>query len=154
VKITPLHSRGGSFCAPPRRAADGTASDYTFTLDNYFAAPGPENDAIATLSYVNDSSPASNGGVAGRSHHTVYVFYASVPIIPGREVTAVTLPPNGANPPTGRHRGCTSSRSPWDEPGAVPDEAPAKLKLKDGPDNLSWVFAGAWKAVIAAPTRR
>jgi hypothetical protein len=28
-----------------------------------------------------------------------------VPIIPGREVTAVTLPPNGANPPTGRRRG-------------------------------------------------
>ena len=85
--------------------ADGTASDYTFTLDNYFAAPGPENDAIAALSYVNDANRAGNGGVVGRSHHTVYVFYASVPIIPGREVTAVTLPPNGANPPTGRRRG-------------------------------------------------
>jgi hypothetical protein len=85
--------------------ADGTASDCTFTLDNYFAALGPENDAIATLSYVNDSNRASNVRVVGRSHHAVYVFYASVPIIPGREVTAVTLPPNGANPPTGRRQG-------------------------------------------------
>jgi len=85
--------------------ADGTASDYTFTLGNYIAAPGPENDAVATLSYVNDSSPASNGGVVGQRDHTVYVFYASAPIIPGREVRAVTLPPNGANPPTGRNQG-------------------------------------------------
>lgn len=81
------------------------ASDYTFTLDNYFAAPDPENDAIATLSYVNDSNRASKGGVVGRSQHTVYVFDASVPIIPGREVAAVTLPPNSANPPTGRQQG-------------------------------------------------
>jgi beta-galactosidase len=85
--------------------ADGTTSDYTFTLDNYWNAPGPGNDTIATLPYVNDSDPASNGGVAGRRDHTVYVFFASVPIIPDREVRAVTLPPDGANPPSGRTQG-------------------------------------------------
>ncbi len=77
--------------------ADGTASEYSFRLDNYWSAPGIENDAIATLPYVNATS--------GRNDHTVYVFYASVAIIPGREVSAVTLPPNGANPPTGRTQG-------------------------------------------------
>jgi beta-galactosidase len=85
--------------------ADGTASEFTVRLDNYFAAPGIENNAVATLSYLNDSNPASNGGTAGQRQQTVYVFYASVPIIPGRQVTAVTLPPNGANPSGGRSQG-------------------------------------------------
>jgi len=77
--------------------ADGTSSEFTFTLDNYWDAPGVSNDAVATLPYVN--------GTSGKNDHTVYVFYASVPIIPGREVRAVTLPPNGANPPSGRSQG-------------------------------------------------
>jgi hypothetical protein len=77
--------------------ADGTSSEFTFTLDNYFAAPGPANEAVAALPYVNSAS--------GPRDHTVYVFYASVPIVPGREVRAVTLPPNGANPPSGRSQG-------------------------------------------------
>jgi hypothetical protein len=87
--------------------ADGTASEYTFRLDNYWYAPGVENDAVATLPYLNVTSGGAGAGPAesGRNAHTVYVFCASVPIIPGREVSAVTLPPNGANPPAGRKRG-------------------------------------------------
>jgi beta-galactosidase len=77
--------------------ADGTSSEFTFTLDNYWDAPGVSNEAVATLPYVNSSS--------GKKDHTVYVFYASVPIIPGREVSAVTLPPNGAYPSSGRSQG-------------------------------------------------
>ena len=77
--------------------ADGTSSEFTFTLDNYWYAPGPANQAVATLPYLN--------GASGKSSHTVYVFYVSVPVIPGREVRAVTLPRNGANPPSGRSQG-------------------------------------------------
>jgi beta-galactosidase len=76
---------------------DGTSSDFTLTLDNYWDAPGASNGAVATLPYVNSTS--------GQKDHTVYVFCACVPIIPGREVRAVTLPPNGANPPSGRSQG-------------------------------------------------
>jgi hypothetical protein len=78
--------------------ADGTASEYSFRLDDYWYAPGAENDAVVTLPYVNRAG-------SGRYEHDVYVFYASVPVIPGREVSAVTLPPNGANPPVGRTQG-------------------------------------------------
>jgi hypothetical protein len=78
--------------------ADGTASEYSFRLDDYWYAPGAENDAVATLPYVNRAG-------SGRYEHDVHVFYASVPVIPGREVSAVTLPPNGANPPVGRSQG-------------------------------------------------
>jgi beta-galactosidase len=77
--------------------ADGTASEYTFRLDNYWHAPGAENDVVAALPYVNAAS--------GRNDHTVNVFCTTVPVIPGREVSAVTLPPNGANPPAGRSQG-------------------------------------------------
>ena len=78
--------------------ADGTASEYSFRLDDYWYAPGAGNEAVATLPYVNRAG-------SGRYAHEVYVFYASVPVIPGREVSAVTLPPNGANPPVGRTQG-------------------------------------------------
>jgi hypothetical protein len=60
---------------------------------------------VAPLAYVNDSNPASNGGTAGRRSQTVYVFYASVPIVPGRTVRAVTLPPNSSAPASGRNYG-------------------------------------------------
>jgi beta-galactosidase len=77
--------------------ADGTASEYSFRLDDYWYAPGAENDPVAAVPYLNT--------VTGRYDHTAYVFYASVPVAPGREISAVTLPPNGANPPTGRRQG-------------------------------------------------
>ena len=83
---------------------DGSTSTFTVTIDNYFNPPGAENDAVATMAYLNDSNPASNGGTAGKRVQTVYVFYAKVPIVPGRTVRAVTLPPNGSAP-SGRNYG-------------------------------------------------
>jgi beta-galactosidase len=77
--------------------ADGTSSEFTFTLNDYWYPPGPANEVVATLPYLNRTS--------GRTEHPVYVFYTSVPIIPGREVRSVTLPRNGANPPAGRCSG-------------------------------------------------
>jgi beta-galactosidase len=61
---------------------DGSSSDYTFTLDNFWYVAGPSNSAVATLK---------------QRSHTVYIFFASVPIVPGREISAVTLPPNGSS---------------------------------------------------------
>jgi hypothetical protein len=61
---------------------DGSSSDYTFTLDNFWNVPGIENTAVATLN---------------QRSHTVYVFFASVPIVPGRRIRAVTLPPDGSH---------------------------------------------------------
>jgi beta-galactosidase len=85
--------------------SDGTTSDFTVTLDNYFNAPGPGNDIIATLPYINDTNPATNGGVAGKRNRTVYVFYAGVPITPGKTVQAVSLPTGGSIPASGRITG-------------------------------------------------
>jgi predicted thioesterase len=77
--------------------ADGTSSAFTLTLDNYFGAPGRSDESVAALPYLNSAS--------GQRDHAVYVFYVSVPIVPGRDVRAVTLPPNGAAPPSGRSQG-------------------------------------------------
>ena len=84
---------------------DGSTSGYTVSLDNWFFAPGPENEAIATLPYCNDSNPATNQGVAGQRNQTVYVFFAAIPITPGKTVKSVTLPSGGSIPPTGRVTG-------------------------------------------------
>ena len=84
---------------------DGSTSTFTVTIDNYFNPPGVENAAVTTLPYINDSNPATNGGTAGKRNQTVYVFYASVPIVPGRTVRSVTLPPNGSAPASGRNYG-------------------------------------------------
>lgn len=85
--------------------SDGTTSDYMLTLDNYFYPPGPENDIIAALPYINDSNPASNGGRPGRRNHTGYVFYAGVPVTRGKTLKAVSLPMGGSIPATGRISG-------------------------------------------------
>lgn len=85
--------------------SDGTTSSYTITLDNYFNPPGPGNDAVATMPYLNDSNPASNGGVAGQRAHTVYIFYAEVAIEAGKTIQAVSLPPGGVLPASGRITG-------------------------------------------------
>jgi hypothetical protein len=85
--------------------SDGTTSDFTVTLDNWFNTPGPGNDIIATLPYINDTNPATNGGVAGKRNQTVYVFYAGVPITSGKTVKAVSLPTGGSIPASGRITG-------------------------------------------------
>jgi hypothetical protein len=77
---------------------DGSTSSFTITLDNYFSAPDTGNDVIATLPYINDSNPATAGGTAGKRNQTVYVFYTSAAITPGKTVQAVTLPAGGTIP--------------------------------------------------------
>ncbi|MCL2581572.1 MAG: hypothetical protein FWE35_03860, partial [Streptosporangiales bacterium] len=79
--------------------ADGGASQYTFRLDNYFGRPGPSNRTAAVMPYLNSS------GLFGRRLVTARVFAASVRIVPGREIRAVTLPPNGASPSSGEIEG-------------------------------------------------
>jgi beta-galactosidase len=80
---------------------DGSTSSFTITLDNYFSPPGTGNDIIATLPYLNDSNPATAGGTAGKRNQTVYVFYTSAAITPGKTVQAVTLPTGGVTPAGG-----------------------------------------------------
>jgi len=83
---------------------DGSTSSFTITLDDYFAAPSAGNDVIATLPYLNDSDPATaggTGGAGGKRNQTVYVFYTSAGITPGKTVQAVTLPGGGSIPAGG-----------------------------------------------------
>ncbi|HEY2521453.1 MAG TPA: glycoside hydrolase family 2 TIM barrel-domain containing protein [Streptosporangiaceae bacterium] len=80
---------------------DGSTSNFTVTLDNYFNKPGTGNDIIATLPYLNDSDPATAGGTAGQRDQTVYVFYAPAAITAGKTVQAVTLPSSGIVPAGG-----------------------------------------------------
>ena len=81
---------------------DGTTSGFSITLDNYFNAP-TGNDVIATLPYCNDSNPATagDGGQPGQRQQTVYVFYASAPLVKGKTVQAITLPAGGTIPAGG-----------------------------------------------------
>ena len=80
---------------------DGSASNFTITLDNYFNTPDTGNGVIATLPYINDSNPATAGGTVGKRSQTVYVFYTSAAITPGKTVQAVTLPAGGTIPAGG-----------------------------------------------------
>ncbi len=80
---------------------DGSTSSFTITLDNYFDAPNTGNGVVATLPYINDSNPATAGGTAGKRNQTVYVFYTSAAITPGKTVQAVTLPAGGTIPAGG-----------------------------------------------------
>jgi hypothetical protein len=75
---------------------DGTTSRFQLALASYLGPPGPGNDVVAVLPYVN-------GGPAGQSERTAYVFYAGVPITPTKTVRAVTLPNQGSAPPSGMH---------------------------------------------------
>jgi NPCBM-associated, NEW3 domain of alpha-galactosidase len=86
---------------------DGSTSSYIVTLDNYFdAASTPGNQSVAQLSYCNDSNPATEGhGQPGQRQQTVYVFCATVPIVAGKTVQAVTLPTGGSIPSSGRITG-------------------------------------------------
>ncbi len=75
---------------------DGSTSTFELTLASYLGPPDPGNDIVAVLPYVN-------GGPAGQSEQTAYVFYAGVPITPAKTVQAVTLPRHGSGPPGGMH---------------------------------------------------
>jgi beta-galactosidase len=85
---------------------DGTASSFSITLDNYFDPP-KDNDVIATLSYINDTNPATAGdnGQPGQRAQTVHVFYTSAPITEGKTVQGIELPSGGTIPASGRISG-------------------------------------------------
>jgi hypothetical protein len=72
---------------------DGSDQTYKLTLDNWFNKPSSSsNTTVATAAYINDSTPASNDGVAGRRDHTARVFAASINLDPGKTVSSITLP--------------------------------------------------------------
>jgi hypothetical protein len=72
---------------------DGTTRSYQLTFDNWFAQPNtPSNMTVATPAYVNDSTRASNRGVAGRRNHEAHVFAVSIQVDPDKTVSSVTLP--------------------------------------------------------------
>jgi len=75
---------------------DGSTSSASVTLDNYFSAPDTGDTVVAQMSYCNDSSSSTSGtGQPGQRQHPVWVFFASVPVTPGKTVQAVTLPTGG-----------------------------------------------------------
>jgi hypothetical protein len=74
---------------------DGSTSSFRLALASYLGPPGPGNDVVATLPYVNSTG--------GPSEQAAYVFYAGVPISPAKTVQAVTLPGQGPATPGGMH---------------------------------------------------
>jgi hypothetical protein len=74
---------------------DGSTSTFQLALGSYLGPPGPGNDTVAVLPYVNST--------AGPAEQAAYVFYAGVPITVTKTVQAVTLPGRGSAPPAGMH---------------------------------------------------
>jgi beta-glucosidase len=72
---------------------DGTDQSYRVTFDDWFKQPdSASNTTVASAAYVNDSTAASNNGIAGRRHHQARIYAVSVPLLPGKIVASVTLP--------------------------------------------------------------
>jgi beta-glucosidase len=72
---------------------DGTTQSYSLTFDNWFNNPDSNsNTTVATAAYVNDSTPATNNGVAGQRTHKARVFGVTIQLTPGKTVSSVTLP--------------------------------------------------------------
>lgn len=80
---------------------DGSSGSFRLTLDDYFNPPDA-NQAVAVMPYLNANNARGDGGVPGRRTHTVYVFYAGVPVEAGKPVAGVTLPRVGPNVDGGR----------------------------------------------------
>ena len=72
---------------------DGSMSTFQLPLASYRGPPGPGDDPVAVVPYMN-------GGPAGQPG---YVCYAGVPISPAKTVQAVTLPKHDSGPPGGMH---------------------------------------------------
>jgi len=72
---------------------DGSTGTFRLTLASYLGPPGPGDDPVAVVPYMN-------GGAAGQPG---YVFYVGVPISPAKTVQAVTLPKHDSGPPSGMH---------------------------------------------------
>ena len=82
---------------------DGTTSEYTVTLDDYFNPPQSGNEVVSTMSYINTTNPArADDGVGGRRTEEVYVFYVAVPVQEGKALAGVTLPDVADNVDGGR----------------------------------------------------
>jgi hypothetical protein len=72
---------------------DGTDQPYSLTFDYWLVAPdSSSNTTVATAAYINDSTKASNHGVAGRRNQTARIFAVSIQLDPGKTVSSVTLP--------------------------------------------------------------
>ena len=64
--------------------SDGSTQTFQLQFDDFWYTPSPENSIVASTPYLN--SPTGTYG------HTVYVFFAHVPIDPSKPVMAVGLP--------------------------------------------------------------
>jgi lysophospholipase L1-like esterase len=74
------------------RYSDGTSAQYwlglsEWTLDAGSAKPSYGNQVVATMSYGNCDTCSS-----GQDAVSAYVFYAALPVNPGKTLTSVTLP--------------------------------------------------------------
>ncbi|HLK73343.1 MAG TPA: glycoside hydrolase family 2 TIM barrel-domain containing protein [Streptosporangiaceae bacterium] len=72
---------------------DGSTASFQLSLASYLGPPGPGDDPVAVVPYLNGSAAGQPG----------YVFYAGVPITPAKTVQAVTLPKHGSGSPSGMH---------------------------------------------------
>jgi beta-galactosidase len=75
---------------------DGSTSGFRLALASYLGPAGPGDDVVATLPYVNSDA-------VGHREQAAFVFYAGVPITPGKTIQAVTLPGQGSAAPGGMH---------------------------------------------------
>jgi hypothetical protein len=76
--------------------SDGTTAQYwlglsDWTLDAGSAKPSYGNQVVATMPYANCDTCSS-----GQTPVSTYVFYAALPINPGKKLTSVTLPSSAA----------------------------------------------------------
>jgi beta-glucosidase len=73
---------------------DGSSSPFSLSFSDWWD-PAATEQVVATASYINAPD--------GRYAHAGSVYYASVPIDPGKTVDAVALPTTGASPGPGLH---------------------------------------------------
>jgi lysophospholipase L1-like esterase len=76
--------------------SDGTTAQYwlglsDWTLDAGSAKPSYGNQVVATMPYANCDTCSS-----GQTPVSTYVFYAALPVNPGKKLTSVTLPSSAA----------------------------------------------------------
>ena len=82
-------SSGGQHGSGTVYYTDGSMSTFQLPLASYLGPPGPGDDPVTVVPYMN-------GGAAGQPG---YVCYAGVPISPAKTVQAVTLPKHDSGPP-------------------------------------------------------
>jgi beta-galactosidase len=83
---------------------DGTTSQFTLELGNYWDTEFLQNAAVATTPYINSTGSGQNHG------QTATIFYSGTPLVPGKSVLAVGLPTTNfitsVNPTNGLHIFC------------------------------------------------